>query len=83
MKTASVRDVQHRFRSLLGLIAEGESVEVTRNRRIVAWIVPPPAPKAKKVRMPDFLGRMRREYPHAPVSDRKAAALFDDMRGER
>lgn len=83
MKTATVREVQHRFRNVLGWIAEGETVEVTRNRQIVARIIPPPPAKGRKIRMPDFVGRMRREYPHPSLSDRQAEALIDDLRGER
>lgn len=83
MKTATVREVQHSFRSLLSLISEGETVEVTRNRRVVARIVPPPVSKSRRIKMPDFVSRMRREYPHRPVDDRRAADLISEMRGDR
>jgi antitoxin (DNA-binding transcriptional repressor) of toxin-antitoxin stability system len=82
MKTASVREVQHGFRHLLEWIADGESINVTSNRKIVARLVPPPPP-AKKFMMPDFIARMRRDYPHEPVSDQRAADLIQEMRGER
>ena len=83
MKTATVREVQHGFRHLLARIAEGESIEVTCRRRVVARIVPPPAPRSPRIKMPDFLARMRREYPHRCVSDRQAAGLVGELRGER
>jgi len=63
-------------------IAEGETIEVTRNRQVVARIVPPP-PRRRKVKMPDFVARMGREYPHKAVADRLAADLIADLRGER
>lgn len=83
MKVATVREVQHSFRSLLAWIAEGETVEVTRNRQVVARIVPPPMPKRRRIKMPDFVARMRREYPQRPASDRQAADLIAELRGER
>jgi antitoxin (DNA-binding transcriptional repressor) of toxin-antitoxin stability system len=83
MRVATVREVQHGFRNLLAWIAEGETVEVTRNRQVVARIIPPPLPRHRKIKMPDFVARMRREYPHRPVTDRQAADLIVDLRGER
>ena len=82
MKTASVREVQHGLRGLLEWIADGESVAITRNRQVVAWIMPPPT-SGGKVKMPDFVARMQREYPHPVATDRQAADLVDAMRGER
>jgi antitoxin (DNA-binding transcriptional repressor) of toxin-antitoxin stability system len=83
MKVATVREVQHSFRKLLVWIAEGETVEVTRNRRVVARIIPPPVRGSRKIKMPDFVARMRREYPHPPVTDLQAADLVGNLRGER
>ena len=83
MKVATVREVQHSFRTLLAWVAEGETVEVTRNRQVVARIIPPPLPKGRKIKMPDFVARMRREYPHRPVTDRQAAELIAELRGAR
>ena len=82
MKTASVREVQHSFRHLLEWISEGETIEVTSRRQVVARIVPPP-PRSRRIRMPDFVARMHREYPHPPVTDRQAAELIEELRGER
>jgi antitoxin (DNA-binding transcriptional repressor) of toxin-antitoxin stability system len=83
MKTATVREVQHGFRHLLTWIAEGESIQVTSRRQVVARIVPPPPSKSRRITMPDFVARMRREYPHAPATDGQAAALIEDLRGDR
>ena len=83
MKTATVREVQHGFRHLLSWIAEGETIQVTSRRQVVARIVPPPPPKSRGIKMPDFVARMRREYPHTPATDRQAAILIEDLRSER
>jgi antitoxin (DNA-binding transcriptional repressor) of toxin-antitoxin stability system len=83
MKTATVREVQHGFRHLLTWIAEGETIEITSRRQVVARIIPPPPPRMRKIKMPDFVARMRREYPHPRITDRQAAALIEDLRGER
>jgi antitoxin (DNA-binding transcriptional repressor) of toxin-antitoxin stability system len=74
--------VQHGLRGLLAWIADGESVAITRNRQVVAWIMPPPV-SGGKIRMPDFVSRMQREYPHSVATDKQAANLVDAMRGER
>jgi len=83
MKTATVREVQHNLKGVLRQIADGETVEVTRSRRVVAWITPPRARKPKRFTMPNFLERMRREYPHRPISDKQAADMMEYMRGQR
>jgi len=59
MKTASVRDLRYNFKRVERLLAEGESIQITKRKRVVAELVPPPKPK-KPPEMPDFLGRMRR-----------------------
>ena len=61
MKTASVREVQHDLRRVLAWIAEGESVQVTRNRRVVARLVPPAARATPG--LPDFMARLERTFP--------------------
>jgi len=79
MKTATVRQVQHHLRTLLAWVAEGETVEVTRNREVVARIVPPPRGDAV---LPDFLARLgqarRKRAGGTPLSQ-----IIDEQRGPR
>ena len=59
MKTASVADLRNRFPSVFRWIEEGETVELTKRGRIVARIVPAPAAKPPKFKMPDFAAIQR------------------------
>ena len=60
MKQATVRDLRYNFPRVERLLAEGEAVEITKRRRVVAKLVPveKPTPPA----MPDFAGQMRKIY---------------------
>jgi prevent-host-death family protein len=59
MKTASVADLRNRFPSVFRWIEDGETVELTKRGRVVARIVPAPAAKPRKFKMPDFAARSR------------------------
>ena len=56
MARSSIRDLRYDFPRVERLLAEGESIEITKHRRVIATLVPvvqeSPAPK------PDFAGRM-------------------------
>jgi antitoxin (DNA-binding transcriptional repressor) of toxin-antitoxin stability system len=60
MKRASVRDLRYRFRDVEELLREGEPIEITKRKRVIARLVasPPAAPG----RRPDFLARLERIY---------------------
>lgn len=60
MKTASVADLRNRFPSVYRWIEDGETVELTKRGRVVARLVPAPAARPRKFKMPDF-GVMQRE----------------------
>ncbi|HVO97003.1 MAG TPA: hypothetical protein VMT15_03010 [Bryobacteraceae bacterium] len=42
------------------MLAEGESIEITKRNRVVGMLTPPPVPA--KVKLPDFMGRMKKIY---------------------
>lgn len=60
MKKATVRDLRYRFREVEGLLREGEEIQITKRRRVVAKLIPcaPVAPTNR----PDFLARLRGIY---------------------
>ena len=63
MKSASVRQIQHHFRDVLSWVKDGEEVEITSNRRVVARLTPPLQKiKKGKRKRPDFAGRLKRIY---------------------
>ena len=58
MKTATVRDLRYNFPRVERLLAEGEPVQITKRKRVIAKLVPPD-PEAKPSKMPDFLRQMK------------------------
>ncbi len=60
MKTATVRDLRYNFKRVEQMLAEGEPIELTKRKRVIATITP--ATSARRAKMPDFLGRMRKIY---------------------
>jgi antitoxin (DNA-binding transcriptional repressor) of toxin-antitoxin stability system len=57
MKTASIRDLRYDFKKIENLLRQGEEIQITRRRKVIARLVPeqPPAPRV----IPDFMGQMR------------------------
>ena len=60
MKRASVRDLRYAFRKIERLLHEGEEIQITKRRRVIARLVPERPSEAKQV--PDFLARLRSIY---------------------
>lgn len=60
MKKASVRDLRYDFKKIERILSQGEEVQVTKRRRVIARLIP------EKVRataqMPNFLERLRSIY---------------------
>jgi antitoxin (DNA-binding transcriptional repressor) of toxin-antitoxin stability system len=65
MKTASVRDLRYRFRDVEELLRGGETVQVTKRKRVIASLVPSKA--AAPSRRPDFLARLKKLYRGKPL----------------
>ena len=60
MKKASVRDLRYGFKKIERLLHQGEEVQITKRRRVIARLVPEGAESVAQ--MPDFLGRLRTIY---------------------
>jgi antitoxin (DNA-binding transcriptional repressor) of toxin-antitoxin stability system len=60
MVKASVRDLRYEFKKIERLLRQGEEIQITKRRRVIARLVPENAEGTKK--MPDFLARVRRIY---------------------
>ncbi len=56
-RRTNVRDLRYRFSEVERLLQQGEEIEITRHRRVIAKLVPvePAAPTERS----DFLGRLR------------------------
>jgi antitoxin (DNA-binding transcriptional repressor) of toxin-antitoxin stability system len=59
-KRASVSDLRYSFSEIERFLQMGETIEITKRKRVIAHLVPVAAPAATK--RPDFLARLRRIY---------------------
>ena len=82
MKTATIRDLRNEFSRVARWIEEGESVEITRSGKPFAHLSPIPPPAAGRVQMPDFLARIRENFPNEKPG-KGLASVVDYDRGER
>jgi antitoxin (DNA-binding transcriptional repressor) of toxin-antitoxin stability system len=57
MIKASVRDLRYEFKKIERLLLQGEEIQITKRRRVIARLVPESQEVPKK--MPDFGARMR------------------------
>ncbi|HXP59208.1 MAG TPA: hypothetical protein VN829_01890 [Dongiaceae bacterium] len=80
MKTATVRDLRNRFPRVAAWIAEGEPVEITRDGKLFARLVPARPKRPRPFKMPDIMARLNRTWgkrlitaPH--VAEMRAAEL--------
>lgn len=60
MKKASVRDLRYAFKKIERLLHQGEEIQITKRRRVIARLVPETTEAAKPT--PDFLARLRSIY---------------------
>jgi antitoxin (DNA-binding transcriptional repressor) of toxin-antitoxin stability system len=60
MKKASVRDLRYGFKRIERLLRQGEEVQITKRRRVIARLVPDGTEGTKQI--PDFLARLRSIY---------------------
>jgi antitoxin (DNA-binding transcriptional repressor) of toxin-antitoxin stability system len=81
MKTASVRELRQNFGRLLTWIEEGQEIQITMRRRVVARLVPEQSKSSVKVRMPDFAARLKKIHGKKIISSGIARAILDENRG--
>jgi antitoxin (DNA-binding transcriptional repressor) of toxin-antitoxin stability system len=60
MRKASVRDLRYEFKKIERLLHQGEEVQITKRRRVIARLVPETTEAVKPT--PDFLARLRAIY---------------------
>jgi antitoxin (DNA-binding transcriptional repressor) of toxin-antitoxin stability system len=59
MKKASVRDLRYHFSEVERLLRQGEKIEITKRKQVIARLLPV---RPVRSRCPDFLARLRRIY---------------------
>lgn len=80
MKTTSIRELRHDTTTVLGWVAEGESVEVQRRGVPVAVLCP--QKRKRRIARPNFLARIRAAYGDKVLSS-TATDLISEFRGDR
>jgi antitoxin (DNA-binding transcriptional repressor) of toxin-antitoxin stability system len=60
MKKASVRDLRYRFSVVEELLRDGQEIQITKRKRVIARLLPPAA--TESIRMPDFQARMKKVF---------------------
>ena len=60
MRKITVRDLRYRFSEVEDLLREGQEIQITKRKRVIARLVPstPVVPS----RRPDFLARLQKIY---------------------
>lgn len=76
MKKASVRDLRYGFKKIERLLHQGEEVQITKRRRVIARLVPERPQTAKE--LPDFLARLRTIYGDKVLAVTAAELLSSD-----
>jgi antitoxin (DNA-binding transcriptional repressor) of toxin-antitoxin stability system len=59
MKTVSIRDLRYDFKKVERLLAQGNELQVTKRRKVIARLTPE---RAEQPPLPDFLARLNEIY---------------------
>lgn len=81
MKSANIRELKHATSKVLGWVAEGEHVEITRRNEVVGIIIPPIARKLPDP-IPDFYQRLEELF-HDRAEAMTGTEVVSYARGER
>jgi antitoxin (DNA-binding transcriptional repressor) of toxin-antitoxin stability system len=76
MKRASGRDLRYNFPKVERMLAEGESIEITKRKQVIGTLTP--VNGQKKVEFPDFMGRLKKIY-----RDKVLKTSWSDFLAER
>jgi antitoxin (DNA-binding transcriptional repressor) of toxin-antitoxin stability system len=75
MKKASIRDLRYAFKKIERLLRQGEEIQITKRRRVIARLVPE---SKQPVEVPDFLGRLREIYGEEVLATSGAQLLAEE-----
>ena len=76
MQKASVRDLRYAFKKIERLLHQGEEIQITKRRRVIARLVPESTQSAAAT--PDFLGRLRTIYGDKALAVSGAELVSED-----
>ena len=78
MKTVSVRDLRYDFKMVEQLLREGDPIQITKRRKVIARLTPEPAARPP---LPDFLGQMREIFGDKVLKVTGAEIISEDRDG--
>ncbi|HVM60929.1 MAG TPA: hypothetical protein VMV72_08685 [Verrucomicrobiae bacterium] len=78
MRKASVRQLLHNVTGVMRWVEDGETVELTKRGKVIAELRPPALRKRRKVKMPDFLARVKSYCGDFVLSDDAYRQLRDE-----
>ena len=79
MKTATVRDMRYRFPEIEARLRQGEEIQITKRKRVIARLVPVKSPRPRR-RPPDFMAMLKEIY-GSKVLKVTGAELVAEQRG--
>lgn len=83
MKTATLCDLRNDFRKLEAWLGEGEEICIEKRGRPIAMLRPVDAATVKKVRMPDFMARLKETWGDRVFSEEEVRAMREaELEGE-
>ena len=80
MKQATLRDLRYNFNHVATLLQNGEEIQITKRKRVVARLLPPAVPATAP--RPDFAARLKRIYGDK-VMEQTGAELLAEERSSR
>lgn len=82
MKSANIRELKHATSTVLGWVAEGESVQITRHNQIVGVIIPAAPAATRKPAVSDFYARLESLF-HDRTRPMTGSEIVSYGRGDR
>jgi antitoxin (DNA-binding transcriptional repressor) of toxin-antitoxin stability system len=76
MKRASIRELRYAFNKIERLLQQGQQVQITKRRRVIARLVP--EVRQGSPQMPDFIGRLRSIYGRKTLRVTGAELIAED-----
>lgn len=83
MKTTTVRELRTNFPKVERWITDGEEVQITKRRKVVAMLVPPARRPKRGIKLPDFVARARTTFGKRKLTAKQSTDLRNELRGER
>jgi antitoxin (DNA-binding transcriptional repressor) of toxin-antitoxin stability system len=78
MKKITVRDLRYNFPKIENLLAEEQTLYLTKHDRVIARILPPEHTPTRASKMPDFMKRLKKIYGKKMLKTTNADLLRQD-----